>query len=257
MSGWASRRWPLAAAVVLTLVLTGCGDPAPEVASTTTAAGRPVTEAEAGRLADVLVRNHDLGGAAVSAEVPYGPGASFSLVGEIDWAAHVGRLEVTPTVSGEAGTSFGVAFDQRLVFEEVPGLAEELAAQGRPAASWVVRPLDPTTSPLDVVLRLIDASSSTQRDNPVLLQSRGTRWVGRATVDGLDCDVFDLGRTRYAVDRADGLLRRVEAELDATSSTVTVGLRDHGPRTVAVPTEDEVIPLEAVRDLYARLRREG
>lgn len=243
------------------LVAGACNDPAgpaPTTTSTTTAApDRAITETEAGRLADVLLRNHELGGAAVTAVVPYGSRSRFELEGEMDWANHVGRLTVRPTVDGEAATPFDVAFDQRIVFEEVPGLAEALTEQNRPAAGWVARPLDPTTSPLDVVLRLIDASSSTQRDNPVLLLSRNVRWTGRVEVDGRPCDRFDLGRTGYAVDREDGLLRRVEADLDATSSTVTVELRDHGPRTVPLPTEDQVVPLDAVQELYNQLRRQG
>jgi len=255
------RRTAVAALGVLALLGGGCTDGADGSAAgtttTTTSPDRPITESEAGRLADVLLRNHELGGAAVTATVPYGTRSRFELEGEMDWANHVGRLTVHPTVDGEAATAFDVAFDQRIVFEEVPGLAEALTEQNRPAAGWVVRPLDPTTSPLDVVLRLIDASSSTQRDNPVLLLSRNVRWTGRTEVDGHECDRFDLGRTGYAVDRDDGLLRRVDAELDATSSTVTVELRDHGPRTIGLPAEDEVVPLEAVRDLYTELRRDA
>lgn len=247
----------LAATVVVVTALTSgaCS----ESTDTTTrileapAASRPITESEAATLADVLVANHDLGGADVRAIVPFGS-SEFVLVGEIDWRNHVGRLTVSPTVEESPGEPFDVVFNQQTVFEQVPGLADRLAAQARGRANWVARPLDASRSPLDIVLRLIDTAASTTRDNPVLLQSRGITWMRRENLNDRPADVFDSGRTTYWVEVASKRLVRIEAELEATSSIATVDLTNPAPRTVDTPVETDIIALESVQDLYNELR---
>ncbi len=254
--------------VVITTLAVGCASTQDSSSASTTTAeevGRPVTEAEAAVLADILVRNHESGGAAVAAEVPFGV-ATFAIDGEVDWSGAVGSVLVAPELdSAEAiddaaadpgASARRIAFSSDTVLEEVPGLAERLAADGRPPANWVARPLDPVTSPLDVVLSLILAASSTARENPVLLIQDGARWLGEETVrtaDGdVDVDVFSSGRSRYFVN-VDGDLVRQEADVDATASTVTIDFSDRGPRIVAVPAEDDVVAIDEVIDIYGEL----
>ena len=244
-------RRTFATLVVLPALLAGsaCGG------GPTTSAdrSRPITAAEASRIADVLLKNHDAGGATLVATVPFGV-ATFTLRGQVDWTNHVGRVTVESRLSnGKVAPTRDLVWNPDVVFEEVPGLAEALAAQGRPAAHWVARTFDPSTSSLHLVLRLIDTASSIQRDNPVLLMSNGTRWLRRDSVDGTAVDVFRQKRTTSWVGRSDGRLHRLDAQLAATSSTASVTIRDFGPRTIPVPNDPDIVALDQVSDLYQRL----
>lgn len=253
-------RGAAAGLCVVASLLTGCTDAStdPATTSTTTAEQRPITEAQASMLADVLTANHTLGGSAVVAIVPYGT-VTFELAGEIDWANHVGRLTVR-TEPEKKGTPvrgpFDVAFDQKVTFEQVAGLADALASQGRPPASWVATALDPGTSPLHVVLQLILGLSSTQRDNPVLLRQDVT-YAGEVTVRGAPADRFDMGRSTYAVDRKTGHLVQVTAALETTHSTATIDLSDPGPRVIPLPSADDIVAMADVSDLYRALTAPG
>jgi len=247
-------------AVALGLVIavaTGCSttqSDGSEGSPTTSAASKPITAEQASMLADVLVTNHTLGGSAIVATVPYGT-VTFTMAGEIDWTDHVGRVTIRtePTSKGAAVRGpFDVAFDQKVTFEQVAGLADALAAQGRPPVNWVATALDPGTSPLHVVLQLLQGLSSTQRDNPVLLRQDVT-YGGTVTVGDATADRFDMGRSTYAVDRATGRLVRVTARLETTQSTATIDLSDPGPRTIPLPAADDIVALSDVSDLYRQL----
>lgn len=254
------RRTALAIGVVVALAAgcSGARQGQPGSASTTARASEPLTDAQASMLADVLVTNHTLGGSAVVATVPYGT-VTFQMAGEIDWVNHVGRLTIR-TEPAKKGTPvrgpFDVAFDQKVTFEQVAGLADALASQGRPPASWVATALDPGTSPLHVVLQLILGLSSTQRDNPVLLRQDVT-YAGEVTVRGAPADRFDMGRSTYAVDRKTGHLVQVTAALETTHSTATIDLSDPGPRVIPLPSADDIVAMADVSDLYRALTAPG
>jgi len=241
------------------LATSGCSDSerssgvtASDSTTSTTAPGKRITAEQASRLADVLVANHDAGGARVRATIPYGR-ASFDLAGEIDWAKHIGRVTVTPTVDGTPETPFDIAFSPTLTFEEVPGLEQAMAARGRPGIRWVARALDPATSPLHLPLRLIDTAASTQRDNPVLLQSNGTTFAGTSRVGDVATEIYDTGRVRVWMGVDDRRTQRIEADLAATDSTATIDFDEFGPRVIDVPSDDEIVAYSEVADLYREL----
>lgn len=218
---------------------------------------RPITAEEASVLADLLVRNYEAGGARVDGEMPYGS-ASFRFDGEIDWVNHVGRIELRTEIDGaEDPPARSVVWNRSVVFEEVPGLADALAAQGRPPASWVARPLDPQAAPLHLLLQLIDTTSSNKRDNPVLLRSQGIRWLRRDVVKGaggaVSVDVFENRRTTYWVGVEDRLLHRLDASLESTGTTGVLRFSDRRPRIVDTPEDPQIVALDEVRELYAGL----
>ena len=245
----------LAAALVALVVPVGCSDGGNRAAPTTTL--RVITPDEASRLADALVKHHDAGGARVDTRVTYGT-ASFRATGEIDWVHHVGRVTVTARRSdGTAATPFDIAFNPNVTFEQVPGLEAALAARGRPGVGWVERPLDPSTTPIHVLLRLVETASSTVRDNPVLLLQNRVRHVRSDHVDDggkrVAVEVYDEGRTRLWIGTDDGRVHRIEADLASTGSVATVTFSAFGPRTVKVPAEAEIVPVGEVSDLYQKL----
>lgn len=241
--------------------LTGCSDDATTSAPSTTGTtvpGRPITPDEAGRLADTLLNNNEAGGASVTAVVPYGV-ATISLNGDIDWKDHVGRVHLHSEVTGNdttTGTGTGAAGDfdivwtSTVVVQPLAGLADALRTAGLPAASWVSVPLDPTTSPLHVVLGLITSASSIQRDNPIGLLSKDIRWLRSDTIDGTAVDVFNLGRSTYWVD-ASAVLHRIDAQLASTNSTAAITFSSHGARTIDTPAD--VVAASDIPDIYARL----
>lgn len=245
---------PIGMMLITAVGLLGCADRADRPAEP-----RPITAEEASVLADLLVRNLEAGGAAVEGEMPYGP-ATFRFAGEIDWVNHVGRIELrTDLDTGDDPPPRAIVWNRSVVFEEVPGLADALTAQGRPAASWVARPLDPQAAPLHVLLQLIDTTSSDKRDNPVLLRSQGIRWLRRDSVtigeDNIAVDVFENRRTTYWVGVKDRLLHRLDASLESTGTTGVLRFSDRRPRIVATPEDPEIVALDEVRDLYGSLLR--
>jgi hypothetical protein len=223
--------------------------------TTTSSGGSPLTNDQADRLAEVLLKNHDSGGAKLHAEVPFGVGG-FTLDGQIDWANHVGRVTVTAKVDGAARPPVDLVFNPNVVFEEVPGLAERLTATGKPAAHWVARALDPAKVPLHVVLRLIETSASTVRDNPQLLAQSDARYLGQEAVGSLTTDHFQKGKVRIWVG-PDGRSVRMSTDLAATRSVATVNYSDFGPRVVPVPNDADIVSLESVADIYNELTRAG
>lgn len=252
-------RWGIAVLGCVAVIAAGCSSSGGDGASDTTDApdaARTITDEEASVLADILVKNQEAGGAKVRVAVPYGA-ATFTLDGEVDWANDVGSVLFHADVEGaEAPEDRRVAFNADVVLEEVPGLADRLGQQGATPVNWVARPLQSTDSPLDVVLTLIIAASSTARENPVLLVQDDTQWLGTDTLSTeegeIDVDVFSSGKVRYFVDD-EGRLVRQEADLTVTSSTVTLDFWDRGPRTVGVPADDDVVAIEDVQDLYDEL----
>lgn len=203
-------------------------------------------------LADLLPANMRAGGAHVVAVVPFGV-STFRLDGDIDWANHVGRVRVRSSVHGAPDpTPRDVVWNPNVVFEEVPGLRDRLAAAGRPGIDWVARPLDPRVSQLHLILRMIDATASTQPDNPQLLRARVT-WLRRDSADGVAVDVFRDQRTRYWVDRRNHVLVRLEADLAGTSTRATLTFSDRGPRTIETPPDPSIVALSDVSALYQEL----
>ncbi len=203
-------------------------------------------------LAGLLLANAEAGGAAVRGVVPYGV-ATFELAGELDWAHHVGRVTVTTSGVDPPVPPRDVVWNPDVVFEQVPGIEDRLAAQGRPGIQWVARPLSPKDSSLHLVLRLLDATSSTQRDNPELLLGRDIRWLRRDRVGSTAVDVFREDRTTSWVGRRDGVLVRLDAALATTGATASFTFSDRRPRTIETPPDPAIVALSEVAPLYQEL----
>jgi hypothetical protein len=235
------------AIVLVALVATGCSS-----SSKTSTTPQHVTEDQAAELASVLYLDGQTGGAALTVDVPFGV-ARFRLNGEVDWANHVGRVTVHSTVKGKPNVADrDVVWNPDVVFEQVPGLEPKLAAQGRPGISWVARQLDPRASTLHLILRLIDTTSSTTRDNPQLLMSKA-RYLGRSTVGKVAVDMFREGTIRYSIGRKDQRLHRMQAELASIGATATLTFTDFGPREIPTPDDPSIVALDQVSGLYQQL----
>ena len=235
-----ARAVVLAVAVALGPALAGgCSAEEPPRPS-----GSPVTTDEARLLAELLHRNVQHGGADFVVTAPYGRATVLTLLGEVDFQDGVGRAQAVTTFGD------GRADDVRTVFfteddlwvGDLPALPAALEADG---IGYLRRPLSVADAGdgaalLDVVATvLLDLGSRTADDPRAFLDGQYT-WRGQRSIDGRLTSLYRLhdGRT-VAVGAADDLLVQYATRLGNGDVEVTVTLSDHGPRTVAVPTEEE------------------
>jgi hypothetical protein len=228
------------AGLVLTL-LAGCsGDGGQRLA------GDRVTVEEAAVLADVLLHNHEQGGADFVVTAPYGEGTVLTLTGEVDFAGAAGRAQAVTTYGGERPDDTRTLFftADEVWFGDIPGLPAALATVGLPEAAYVRRPLATgADSPLtDVLLRLLLNLSAEEADDPGAFRGEAYAWQGDRSIDGELTAVYasDSGWS-VAVDRSSDLLVQFTTRLPGQESDVTVSLADHGPREITVPAPEETV----------------
>ena len=230
------RVRPCAAALVV-LSLAGCSTGERK-------AGEAITEDEAGVLAELLHRNHTDGGADFVVTVPFGEDAVLTLTGEIDFRRAEGRAEAVTVVDDDERDVRTLFFDRdELWIGDVPGLAESLAAVGQEEAAYLRRPLTGGSGDselLDVLVRVLVNLSSRTADDPAAFRADPYRWQAARSVDGRPTQVYRLreGRT-VSVDSGDGTLVQYQATLPQGDLDLTVTLAEHGPREVALPSEEE------------------
>ena len=223
--------------------------------------GDAVTREEADALAELLHRNRERGGADFVITAPYGEDVVLTLTGEVDFRESLGRAQ--------AVTSFGDGRpdDVRTVFftaediwvGDVPGLSEALAAAGEPTAVYLRRPTTAGTdegTPLlvDVLVEVLLNLSSPTADDPRAFLDDGYSWQGQRSIDSRLTSLFGLpdGRT-VAVAASGDLLTQFVTPLAGGEVDVTVTLADHGPRTLAVPSEEETADAAEHPDIAASL----
>lgn len=205
-------RWTL----VLVLVATSAASCSPGDDDAT-----PLSDDQAAALSQVLTRNFEAGGAELVATVPYGPDSELRLDGVIDWVDHGGRGELTTVIDGEDAERTDVAWTETEVAVRPSGAGDD---------AWTFRPADADGVPLDRVIALIVASAGPERDNPLLVAQSNARWLRFDDVDGTDVDVIDSGgRLDFWIGVDDGLLYRLDADIEGFAGVTTIEYRAHGP----------------------------
>jgi hypothetical protein len=209
--------------------------------------GAPVTEEEARTLAELLHRNRLQGGADFVITAPFGDERVLTLTGEIDFRHATGSAQAVTSYGGEREDDVRtVVFSPELLwFGDLPGLAGALAADGAPDAAYLRRPLMPTggTQPpqlVDVLVTVLLNLSARSADDPRAFLGGEYSWQGQRSIDSRLASLYRLpgGRT-VAVSASDDLLTQFATTLPGQDIELTVTLSDHGPRTVAVPAEEE------------------
>ena len=232
----------LALGVALTLALaSGCsGDGAEDRRS-----GDRVTAAEADALAQLLVRNHERGGADFVVTAPYGT-AVLTLTGEVDFRRSLGRAQAVTTFPDGREDDVRTMFFTRdqVWIGDVPGLSDALAAAGATDASYLRRPVttgDAAEPPLvDVLVELLLNLSARSADQPAAFLGGEYAWMGQRSIDSRLTSVFSLGEGRsVAVAASSDLLTQFAAELPGTGIDVTVTFSDHGERRIDLPEDEE------------------
>jgi hypothetical protein len=209
--------------------------------------GSPVTEKEARTLAELLHRNRLQGGADFVVTAPFGEEGVLTLTGEIDFRHATGRAQaVTSYGNGREDDARTVVFSPELLwFGDLPGLADALTADGAPDAAYLRRPLMTAggTQPpqlVDVLVAVLLNLSARSADDPQAFLGGDYSWQGQRSIDSRLASLYQLpeGRT-VAVGAADDLLTQFATRLPGQDIELTVTLSDHGPRTLAVPGEEE------------------
>jgi hypothetical protein len=237
------RPRPLLVAVALTLAIAGCSSDS----DLDRRPGDPITQAEAGTLAELLHRDFTHGGAGFVVSAPYGGGVVLTVTGDVDFRDGVGRAQaVTSFADGRADDVRTLFFSHEEVWVgDVPGLAQALAADGARTATYLRRPLttggaDGPPALLDVALEIVlNLAAPTSDDRRAFLDD-GYTWQGQRSIDSRLTSLFGLpGKRTIAVAASDDLLTQFVTPLPAGDVDVTVTLSDHGPRQVDVPAADE------------------
>ncbi|MGH4024514.1 MAG: hypothetical protein ACRDRV_08005 [Pseudonocardiaceae bacterium] len=208
-------------AVVIALAA-GCATGRP--AEPGAAAARPLTEHEADRLAVARFGNYRAGGLHFTATVTNAAGP-LSLVGDLDTRAHIGYAAAAFAAAGRRSVA---------VLHWTPGSVSTWpdAGDGRipppvpPSGAPRQRALQPTSSTLDAMLRLLLGLSSDRPENAQLLRQSDARWLRQ---DHLGTGTADVMRgpsagsatsdLRYWV-ASDGRLLRVEADFVGARAVV-------------------------------------
>jgi hypothetical protein len=204
----------------------GCGDSGDDGGSppprTAEQDARPVTDEQALVLARLLQQNRQRGGATITGEVDIS-GVTMPMRGRVDFRSGRG----TATLKEPAAASRRYVWTRRAVY-----------AQAAPESKrYEVQPADPDNDPVHSAIAFINALSAETIDNTTNIKDQGVRFVGRETLGGTPVDAFDYGadgRTRYWVDRDDGLLRQVQATF-GDQGTLMVRLGTRAPQRISLP----------------------
>jgi hypothetical protein len=206
-------------ALAAVLLVAACGaDPQP----------RPLSAAEAERLALARFANYRFRTETFTATVPTGAGR-IALHGRVDFVGHLGYAEMSTDGRHDDASSGLLQWTPSAV--AFRGGTGQAATDPPPSDRWQYRPLQQGPE-LDTALRLLLGLGADRPDNVQLLRQSTARWVRADTVGDTPVDVIDgpqpahqdttkAARVRYWLDTA-GLLRRVEARIGDQPDPVVV-----------------------------------
>ena len=235
---------------VLCVVAVGCGgSDGPSVGEP-----RPLSDDEAVRLAQAGHTNFLEGGATFEANSAFlgtAPTQTVTLVGAIDWANHRGRAFVRANGPDEGLTE--VYWEETFVLERRPAIDTIVNGMGGPATPWVARSPDPSTRQLDRLLALVFGLALEQPENALLLQqTEGSSFMRLDDLRGDPVEVLRYGtRNLYWLALDDGSMARFEGNSAGGTAPTVIDLLELGPVEVEAPPEDDIVPVEAVAEIYS------
>jgi hypothetical protein len=180
------------AAVVATIVGVSVGGSGHH--GTAASGPRPITSAEADRLAIMRFLNYEKTGVGFQTEVATSNGG-LNLAGSVDYHQDLGYAAVSGT--GVAGNS-AIQWNASTV-ALWPGVGDGKTPPATvPASPPQTRALDPTTQTVDVVLEALLDLGQGRPDNAQLLQQDGATWIRSDTVGPTAVDVIDGPRAEQS-----------------------------------------------------------
>jgi hypothetical protein len=237
-----TRRARIASVLlVVGLLVSACGGGDEE---STSAGAAPLTPQQAIRLAEVLHRNHEAGGARFELVArDEASGATITMAGVIDWSSLQGRAAVAGyrDVDGEVTE---VAWTADAVAELRPSQLAVLAERGETPDTFFLRAADPQGAAIDRLIAIVVGLATTQPDNAQLvLQNPGAAFLRTDRLREVDVEVLRYSeRTIHWVALDTGELLRFEGSDSLGGSPVIVDLLELGPQRVELP-QVSVLPL--------------
>jgi hypothetical protein len=198
----------------------------------------PLTLDQASRLAEVLSRNREAGGATfVATALDASNGATVVMEGTVDWTLGHGVATVAGLRDAD-GEVTGVAWTRDGVAERRPDRMEELARMGLdPVATHWLRAVDPAAHTVDRLIGIVLGLATERPDNAQLvLQKPDAGFVRDDELRGVAVEVLRYSdRTVLWIDPATGALLRFEGNDSRGAAPVVVDLIERGPVSVELP----------------------
>ena len=214
-----------------------------------------LSTAQALLLSRALVKNEEVKGAIVAVTVPFGPAATFTLTGPVDWAGDRAALVLsTKRSDGVAVPNSPVFWDRGAILTEVDGLPAAMAAKGRSGVRFVARAMNPKGVSLDQLITFVGSLAVDRAENPILIRQADTAFVGTKVIDGITVEGYRYAKTKYWIDPSTGLLREVEARFARYNAPVLIALSGHGPQSITLPPTDQVVDGSTIPDVLAELK---
>ncbi|GAA0952793.1 MULTISPECIES: hypothetical protein [Streptomyces violaceusniger group] len=149
---------------------------------------RELTADQAGRLAVTRFHNYQVGGRALTIDVP-GTAGGLTVTGSIDYRRKVGYGVVHGTGRDASGNGL-IQWTATTVLVHPMANAPAKAPARPPGSGWYSRPLQKYGSSLDSSLAIALKLGSDRPDNAELLPQNGAAWVGRDRLDGHQVDIM-------------------------------------------------------------------
>jgi hypothetical protein len=215
-----------------------------------------LTTAQASTFSKALTKNRADAGATFVATIPFGPAATFTLTGDIDWVSYSADATLEAKRSdGKPEKPVKLFWQTGQLAQQVPGLEAALAAKGRAGVQYSARPIDPKSSPLDRVIVLINSMSNERPENPILLRQRtDVAFGGTADLNGVPHDRYRYGSTTYWIDKS-GATGKLVAAFKDFAGPVEIVFTDKGPRTLQLPSAKVVVAAAEIGDVLDSLNK--
>jgi hypothetical protein len=215
-----------------------------------------LTTAQASTFSKVLTKNRADGGADFVATIPYGPAATFTVNGEIDWVNYAATATLNAKRSdGKPEAPIKMSWQTGQLAQEVVGLEAAMTAKGRKGITMTARPIDPKTSPLDRVIVLINSMANQRAENPILLRQRtDVAFAGSADLNGEAHDRYRYGSTTYWLSKSGGIGKLVAVFKDF-AGPVEIVFTNKGPKTPVLPAASSVIASAEITDVLEALKK--
>jgi len=230
--------------VSLIYVVSSCGD-------TKSEAERPLKSDEASTLADVLWRNHEVGGAHFRLVAKSGSAeGDIAIEGDIDWVKHLGYGRVAG--GSQPHPVNEVWWDAKSVAEWRPSLEDEVRRLIPTAVNPVLlRDPEQETRRLDQLLAIIVGLSASVPENAqLILQKADTSFLRTDVLRNRSVLVFRYGKkTIYWIDEKEKTLLRFEGNNATGQYPIIIDFQDFGTKTLSFPRAASVVKVSEHKEL--------